>query len=84
MPSRSSKAGHIPERTCVVCRNKGTITEKLKFSVFSDEIIFDLYRKLPEKGMYICRNESCLSVLESKWLKKFLKKQNRYGKSSEN
>ncbi len=84
MPSRASHVGHIAERTCVACRNKGTMPEMLKFSVISGEIVFDLYRKLPEKGMYICRKESCLSVLESKWLKKFLKKLNRNEKSSKN
>ncbi len=84
MPSRSSNAGHTAERTCVACRNKSAITRMLKFSVISDEIVFDLYRNLPEKGKYICKSESCLSVLESKWLKKFQKKLKRNGKSSKN
>ena len=76
MPNRSSKAGHIPKRTCVVCKNKTRQDELMRFAIIDREIVFDIRKKLACRGYYVCNNNECLLKLE-KWLSKYLKKTKR-------
>ncbi len=73
MPNRSSKAGHIPERSCVICRNKTRQDALMRFAIIDREIVFDMGKKLTCRGYYVCNNNECLQKL-GKWLSKHLKK----------
>ena len=73
MPNRSSKAEHIPYRTCVICRKKEEKKNLLRFIIFEKEIIFDLKKILKFRGYYICDDNKCLRKL-AKWFQKKKKK----------
>jgi len=66
MPNRSSKAGHIPHRTCVVCRKKVAKSELVKFSVLGSGVVFDMKRKLLGRGYYVCDDNNCINRLDDK------------------
>ena len=76
MPNRSSKAGHIPERSCVICKNKTRQDKLMRFAIIDREIVFDMGKILACRGYYVCNNNECLLKLE-KWLSKHLKKTKR-------
>ena len=73
MPKKSSKAGHVPERTCVVCRKKKERDKLIRFAILDSEIIFDLKREIASRGYYVCDDNDCLEKL-NKWLQKFIRK----------
>lgn len=64
-----SKKGHIPERTCVVCRKKCCKYELIRFCVKGDKVIIDDTHTAGGRGAYTC--PSCIFQLKKK---KFLKK----------
>ncbi|OQX71517.1 MAG: hypothetical protein B6D62_01855 [Candidatus Cloacimonas sp. 4484_275] len=70
---KSSKAGHVPLRSCVICGNKQEKKNLLRFVLIENEIVFDLHHKIPGRGFYVCDENSCLGKME-KWLKKRKKK----------
>jgi len=72
MSNRSSKAGHIPLRTCVICRCKTEQQKFLRFVLMDKEIVFDLKRKLSARGYYVCDKNECLERIE-KWVKRKVK-----------
>ncbi len=81
MTNKSSKAGHIPLRTCVICKCKAEQKIFLRFVLVDKEIVFDLNRKFPAYGYYVCDKNECLEKIE-KWVKRKLsKKINRNGSS---
>jgi len=69
MPNMNSKAGHIPIRTCVVCREKCAQDQLLSFILLPGGFVFDLARKLPARKAYVCPQEDCVNGLV-KWRKK--------------
>lgn len=69
MPSKSSHAGHIPKRTCVICRSKQAKASLWRFIVLEGKYVLDLAQVLSGRGFYICESEGCLTGLE-KWLKR--------------
>lgn len=72
MPNRSSKAGHVPLRTCVICRCKTEQQKFLRFVLIGKEIVFNLKRKFPARGYYVCDKNECLEKIE-KWVKRKVK-----------
>ncbi|NIA18847.1 MAG: DUF448 domain-containing protein [Xanthomonadaceae bacterium] len=53
--------GHVPQRTCIVCRYRTDKAELLRF--VSDEAGFLFYDAKGDKsgrGFYLCRKGSCL------------------------
>ncbi len=72
MPNRSSKAGHIPQRTCVVCRKKSEKRKLMRFVLLDFEIVFDLNCDIKKRGYYVCDDNSCLQKLEKR-VKKILR-----------
>ena len=72
MPNRSSKAGHIPQRMCVVCRKKTDKKKLMRFVLLDSQIVFDLNRDMKKRGYYVCDDNSCLQKLEKK-VKKILR-----------
>ncbi len=69
MPNKSSKANHIVERSCVICRVKKNKSELLRFISFDGRQVFDLKNVIQARGFYICNDNACLSRLEQ-WIKK--------------
>lgn len=50
------KKGHIPERTCIVCRIKAPKWELIRFVAREGEVIHDERKILPGRGAYFCKN----------------------------
>jgi uncharacterized protein len=69
MVNKNSHAGHIPERSCVICRKKTCKEELLRFVILESEIVFDIKRKVSSRGYYVCNENSCIEKLD-KWIKK--------------
>lgn len=72
MPNISSKAGHIPLRTCVVCRRKTEKKQLMRFVLLDSEIVFDMNCEIKKRGYYVCDDNSCLQKLEKR-VKKILR-----------
>ncbi|MEJ5365839.1 MAG: YlxR family protein [Desulfosoma sp.] len=66
MSAKSS--GHVPYRTCIVCRSKRPKGELLRLALDQERrVIPDCRHRLPGRGAYVC--ETCLgSVLKGKAL----------------
>jgi uncharacterized protein len=79
MPNRSSKAGHIPQRTCVVCRRKMDKKKLMKFVFLDSEIVFDLNGDIEKRGYYACNDNDCLQKLEKR-IKKILRSRSSNGR----
>jgi predicted RNA-binding protein YlxR (DUF448 family) len=73
MDNKNSKAGHVPIRTCVICRTKAEQTAMLNFFLLQDEIVFDLKRAVPVRKNYVCYKANCLQKLD-KWAARRTKK----------
>ena len=73
MPNKASNKGHIPVRTCVICKKKGSKCLMHRFVIQKGAIFFDEKRVLEGRGYYFCDKEKCRASLES-WLKKAKKK----------
>jgi len=56
-------AGHIPIRTCIVCRRKQSKTALLRLAMRDRVIVDDPDQVLPGRGAYVCRRLDCLSQL---------------------
>ncbi len=69
MPNRSSKAGHIPQRSCVICRKKNEKDKMMRFVLNEGDIIIDYRQRLNMRGYYTCDDNGCILLLD-KWLKK--------------
>ena len=79
MPNRSSKAGHNPQRTCVVCRKKSEKKKLIRFVLLDSEIVLDLNYKIEKRGYYVCDDNDCLKKLDKR-VKKMLKGRNSHGR----
>lgn len=73
MPNRSSKAGHRPQRTCVVCREKSVQTALLSFFFLEGKLVFDLSGHCQQRKFYLCPSGNCVTGL-SKWRLRYHKK----------
>lgn len=73
MPNRNSSAGHVPERTCVICRSKRYKSELIRFVFFGKNVVIDIKQHLNKRGYYVCSQNECLQKLD-KWFKKKRKK----------
>ncbi|MDY6915167.1 MAG: YlxR family protein [Candidatus Cloacimonadota bacterium] len=71
MPNKNSHAGHIPCRTCVICRQKKPKNELIRFQKLFSGIVFDLKNKLPGRGYYVCNSNKCILKMK-KWIKRKL------------
>jgi len=73
MPNQHSKAGHIAQRTCVVCRDKCAKDRLLSFLFLDGKLVFDLNSAIQCRKFYLCSGQSCVDGL-SKWIKRYQKK----------
>lgn len=78
MPNRNSRADHIPERTCVVCKKKVDYKQLLNFFIIKEGIVFDVARRLQTRKFYLCPEKECILGLD-KWKKR---RQKRAGMSN--
>jgi predicted RNA-binding protein YlxR (DUF448 family) len=69
MPNHSSHAGHISQRSCIICKKKEDPKVLLNFFVLNRDIIFDLKNQIKTRKRYVCYNEQCLGLVD-KWLLK--------------
>jgi predicted RNA-binding protein YlxR (DUF448 family) len=76
MPNINSKAGHVPIRTCVVCKKKIDCMKLLNFFTMGDGIIFDTKKVMPYRKFYLCDTTECKSGL-AKWMKRFQRRQQK-------
>lgn len=73
MPDRHSKAGHVPERTCVICRTKTAAMELQRFELTADKkIIYTATNAKAGRGYYVCPAQDCRDRLD-KWLLRKIK-----------
>jgi predicted RNA-binding protein YlxR (DUF448 family) len=69
MSNKASRAGHIAERTCVICREKKAQSELLPCKIRAGKVVIDLQRRLQGRSYYICDNNKCINGM-AKWLKR--------------
>lgn len=56
---------HEPERTCIVCRKKGSKQNFVKIVKNKNgEVFVETTKKLEGRGAYVCKDEKCLSALK--------------------
>ena len=79
MPNRSSNAGHIPQRTCVICGSKTDKKKLMRFVLLDSEIVFDLNDIIEKRGYYVCDDNSCLQKLEKR-IRKILRSRSSHGR----
>ncbi len=65
-----SKKGHIPERTCVVCRKKLPKKNLIRFCFKDGQIILDEAKKEEGRGAYFC--EQCFPKIKNEKVKRKL------------
>ncbi len=58
-----ARGRHQPWRTCVACGRKEPQDELLRFALSGDRVLWDLSRRLPGRGAYICPRQECLDAL---------------------
>nr|WP_255492164.1 DUF448 domain-containing protein [Cetobacterium sp. 2A] len=52
---------HIPERTCVVCREKKDKSELFRIAQVSEnKYVFDKEQKMQARGLYVCKTHECI------------------------
>lgn len=73
MVNKVSNAGHIPERTCVICKKKDAKSNLVRFLIKNGIIVFDYKYRMQGRGYYCCQTSNCISKLD-KWIKKRKKK----------
>ncbi|MEA3476057.1 MAG: DUF448 domain-containing protein [Candidatus Cloacimonadota bacterium] len=73
MVNKASNAGHIPKRTCVICKRKREKSNLARFVIKNDSIVFYYKQKMHGRGYYCCSDVNCMNKLE-KWMKKRKKK----------
>lgn len=64
------KNKYIPERTCIVCKNKLPKKDLMRFCVKENQIILDKLQKEGGRGAYFCKN--CISKIKNTKVKKKL------------
>jgi len=73
MPNKNSSAGHIPFRTCLICKKKVDRKTLLSFYILNKEIVFDINRLVQVRKRNVCHKAECLMLL-NKWVGRQLKK----------
>jgi len=58
------KKGHIPERTCILCRKKTSKWELFRLCVKDGKVVLDKKQTLGGRGAYLC--EKCIKEFKKK------------------
>ena len=67
--------GHIPLRTCVICRVKKAKNKLIRLVLDKDNrIVIDDFQQEEGRGIYLCDEGSCMAKLsKNKGLKRFFR-----------
>lgn len=57
------KNNHIPERMCVVCREKKMKQNLFRLAKEDNSYIYDATSKIQARGIYVCKDSQCLLKL---------------------
>ncbi len=68
---------NIPERTCLVCKEKKCKNELFRIAKVEDEFVFDKEQIIQARGNYVCRTHECIKRI-SKNRKLNLSSENLY------
>ncbi len=63
-----------PQRRCLCCRGNGKKVDLLRFVVVDGVICFDLRKKLPGRGYYVCAQRHCIEKAFANGFKRVLKR----------
>ncbi|GAB5491468.1 MAG: YlxR family protein [Phototrophicaceae bacterium] len=63
--ARSPKQKHVPQRTCIVCRQKFDKRHLMRLVKTSEGIILDASGKRDGRGAYVCNNLDCQTRVAS-------------------
>lgn len=58
--TEEARESHQPERRCICCRSNDSKTALLRFGLIQNVLCFDLRKKLPGRGYYVCAQKKCL------------------------
>lgn len=53
----------MPERMCIICKNREEKKELFRFSSFDGRYLYDEEKKIQSRGFYLCDNPACVSAL---------------------
>lgn len=59
-----------PQRRCISCRGNGAKYGLLRFALVEGTLCFDLRKKLPGRGYYVCAQKSCIESAFQKGFKR--------------
>jgi len=76
------KKGHIPERSCVVCKKKLPKVELIRLCYKEGEILIDTKQILGGRGAYLCKD--CITKKDLPKVQAKLKKALRIKSADEN
>lgn len=62
-----------PQRRCISCRGNGAKYGLLRFAVVGGMLCFDLRKKLPGRGYYVCAQKGCIESAFQKGFKRVTK-----------
>jgi predicted RNA-binding protein YlxR (DUF448 family) len=60
----TDRGSREPIRTCVACGRKASQKDLLRFALSGDRAFWDLDRRMPGRGAYICPRQECLEALK--------------------
>ena len=66
MPNKSSNVGHKPIRTCSICKKRNYQKDLIHYKLIKKEVVFDVKRKLPGRGYYVCNDNICIKKLRKR------------------
>lgn len=64
-----------PQRRCICCRGNGKKHALLRFVVMQNTLVFDLRKKLPGRGYYVCAQKHCLDKAFKQGFKRMTKRE---------
>lgn len=60
------KTKHIPERMCTGCRKMVSKPDLIRIVENNSKPFLDCDQKVQKRGLYICKNEECISLIKKK------------------
>jgi uncharacterized protein len=59
MASKQRREKHVPQRSCIVCREKADKRGLTRLVRTADDVIVDKSGRLPGRGAYLCDRPAC-------------------------
>lgn len=72
--SNTNNEQEVFARRCICCRNKSQKLGLLRFAILDNVLCFDLRKKLPSRGYYVCAKPTCLKKAFDSTLQRSSKK----------